>query len=72
MYLDLSSINNLDISFLQILISLKKSMDTKGKTLNFKGLDNSNFHKTISDCGCPKYEWLFKELKHNTEELKNE
>ncbi len=56
--IDQSKAANFDLSYLQILISLKQVVDRDGKSLKLKGTDNPAFISLLNECGCPPYDWL--------------
>ena len=56
--IDQSSVEEYDLTFMQLLISLYKTANSIGKTIAFIGSDSSQFKSLLSDCGCPEFSWL--------------
>lgn len=61
--IDQSGIDSLDISYLQLLISLKKSMQADGKNFKVKGANTAAFSSLLNDSGYAGYDWLADEFE---------
>lgn len=59
--LDLSAIDEYDLSFMQILISLYRTASSVGKKISFVGSESPGFVSFLSNCGCPEYSWIINE-----------
>jgi anti-anti-sigma regulatory factor len=68
--LDQTSIEEYDLSFMQLLISLYKTASMSGKKISFVGNELPLFKSLLSNCGCPEYSWLVEENSRVTPEEK--
>ena len=58
---DHTSCEEFDISYLQILIAVQKTMNLCGKKLTIKGIEDDLFHKFLEDTGCITSDWIMKD-----------
>ncbi len=70
--IDYRAAESLDISYFQILLSLKTTMNKDGKILKLKGTNNTPFISLINDLGCPSFDWLTEEFEQNSGDTKND
>ena len=70
--IDQSQVETLDISYLQLLLSLKKSVHLNSKILMLNGAASESFTALLKDCGCPDYKWLNEESENHLERKHNE
>ncbi len=67
---DLSAVEEYDLSFMQILISLYRTASSIGKKISFVGNESPRFISFLSGCGCPEYSWIINENSVKTSEEK--
>ena len=52
------SVDNFDLSYLQLLFSLSNTTTSPGNTFSFSGKHPDDFITLLKDAGCPEYIWL--------------
>ncbi len=60
----------MDLSYFQILLSLKSTMDKTANQLRLKGIITAAFTSLINELGCASSEWLAEEFEQNPGERK--
>ena len=68
--LDYAAVQEYDLSFMQLLISLYRTANVSGKKLSLVWNDSPLFKSLLNDCGCPDYSWLVQASANSTLEEK--